>query len=124
MDIKKRLAEELVAAFHSPEAAAAARAEFERVFQQREAPADIPEFVVHADSAAVSNPGSDGFDADLSRLLVDADLAGSRAEARRLLSQGAVEIDGRRVNEERVRLAYGAVIRAGRRRFARLINHR
>ena len=121
MDLKKRLAEELVATFHSPRAAAVARAEFERVFQQRETPTDIPDFAVLVDGAAISNPGSDGFDADLSRLLVDAGLADSRAEARRLLGQGAVAIDGHRCDEERVRLAYGAVVRVGRRRFIRLV---
>ena len=121
MDFKKRLGEEMVATFHSPEAAAAARAEFERVFQQRESPQDVPEFAADLNSDGVSNPDAEGFDADIARLLVDAGLAASRAEARRLLQQNAVTIDGERSAGERARIAYGSVIRVGRRRFVRIV---
>ena len=121
MDLKKRLGEEMVATFHSPEAAAAARAEFERVFQQRESPQDIPEFTADLNSDGVSNPDAEGFEADIVRLLVDAGLAASRAEARRLLQQNAVTIDGERSAGERARIAYGSVIRVGRRRFVRIV---
>ena len=121
MDFKKRLGEEMVATFHSPEAAAAARAEFERVFQQRESPQDIPEFAADLNSDGVSNPDAEGFEADIVRLLVDAGLAASRAEARRLLQQNAVTIDGERSVGERARIAYGSVIRVGRRRFVRIV---
>ena len=121
MDLKKRLGEEMVATFHSPEAAAAAREEFERVFQQRESPQDIPEFTADLNSDGVSNPDAEGFEADIVRLLVDAGLAASRAEARRLLQQNAVTIDGERSAGERARIAYGSVIRVGRRRFVRIV---
>ena len=121
MDLKKRLGEEMVTTFHSPEAAADARAEFERVFQQRESPQDIPEFAADLNSDGVSNPDAEGFDADIARLLVDAGLAASRAEARRLLQQNAVTIDGERSAGERARIAYGSVIRVGRRRFVRIV---
>ena len=121
MDLKKRLGEEMVATFHSPEAAAAAREEFERVFQQRESPQDIPEFAADLNSEGVSNPDAEGFEADIARLLVDAGLAASRAEARRLLQQNAVTIDGERSAGERARIAYGSVIRVGRRRFVRIV---
>ena len=121
MDLKKRLGEEMVAMFHSPEAAAAAREEFERVFQQRESPQDIPEFAADLNSEGVSNSDAEGFEADIARLLVDAGLAASRAEARRLLQQNAVTIDGERSAGERARIAYGSVIRVGRRRFVRIV---
>ena len=121
MDLKKRLGEEMVATFHSPEAAAAAREEFERVFQQRESPQDIPEFAVDLNSDGVINPDTEGFEADIARLLVDAGLAASRAEARRLLQQNAVTIDGERSAGKRARIAYGSVIRVGRRRFVRIV---
>ena len=121
MDLKKRLGEEMVATFHSPEAAAAAREEFERVFQQHESPQDIPEFAADLNSEGVSNPDAEGFEADIARLLVDAGLAASRAEARRLLQQNAVTIDGERSAGERARIAYGSVIRVGRRRFVRIV---
>ena len=121
MEFKKRLGAEMVTTFHSLEAAAAAREEFERVFQQRESPQDIPEFAADLNSDGVSNPDVEGFDADIARLLVDAGLAASRAEARRLLQQNAVTIDGERSAGERARIAYGSVIRVGRRRFVRIV---
>ena len=121
MDLKKRLGAEMVATFHSPEVAAGAREEFERVFQQRESPQDIPEFAAGLNSDGVSNPDAEGFEADIARLLVDAGLAASRAEARRLLQQNAVTIDGERSTGERARIAYGSVIRVGRRRFVRIV---
>ena len=65
MDIKKRLGEELTATFHSTEAATAAREEFERIFQRRETPEDIPEAAVdltgppsHPTMPTVSRPTS------------------------------------------------------------------
>ncbi len=121
MDLKKRLGGEIVAAFHSPAAATAARAEFERVFQQRETPSDAPERAVSPASDAVEEAGPDGFTADLSRLLVEIGLAASRSEARRLLQQNAVQIDGERPEGERARVPYGAVIRVGSRRHARIV---
>ncbi len=121
MDIKKRLGEELVAMFHSLADAAAARADFEHVFQQREAPTEIPEYAIGAASEAIADADADGFTADLSRLLVEAGLAASRAEARRLLSQNAVEIDGEHPPAEQARIPYGATLRVGRRRFLRIV---
>ena len=121
MDLKKRLGEELTAAFHSPEAATAAREEFERVFQRREAPEDIPAIAVDPSGPAVVSHDADGFEADLSHLLPALDMAASRSEARRLLRQNAVQIDGERPDGERVRIPYGALVRVGSRRFARVV---
>jgi tyrosyl-tRNA synthetase len=121
MAFKKRLGVELVAWFHSMEEGEGARDEFERVFQQREQPADVPEFVVTAATEGVSGLTSSGFTADLSRLLVAAGLAPSRGEARRLLQQNAVEIDGARVSDTTAVLLFDTVVRAGRRRFIRVV---
>ena len=121
MAFKKRLGVELVAWFHSMEEGEGARDEFERVFQQREQPADVPEFVVTAATEGVSGLTSSGFTANLSRLLVAAGLAPSRGEARRLLQQNAVEIDGARVSDTTAVLLFDTIVRAGRRRFIRVI---
>ena len=121
MDIKKRLGEELTAAFHSPEEAAAAREEFERVFQRRETPEDIPEVAVDLTGPAVVSHDAEGFEADLSHLLPALNMAASRSEARRLLQQNAVQVDGERPDGERVRVRYGALVRVGSRRFARVV---
>ena len=58
----------------------------------------------------------------LSRVLVDAKLADSATEARRLINQGAVQIDGEKVSEDgdASALKPGSILRAGRRRFAKL----
>ena len=121
MDLKKRLGEEITAVFHSPEAATAAREEFERVFQRRETPEDIPEVAVGPAGPAVLSQDADGFEADLSHLLPALNLAASRSEARRLLQQNAVQIDGERPDSERARVPYGALVRVGSRRFARVV---
>ena len=131
MDMKKRLGEEIVTAFHSPDDATAARAEFERVFQQRATPSDVPEVRAPVDFRLAGGTATgggeaiivdaDGFTADLSRLLVELGLAASRSEARRLLQQNAVQIDGERPQGERVRIPYGAVIRVGSRRHVRVV---
>ena len=92
MELKKRLARELVAQFHDTDAAREAEGHFERTVQGRELPEEISEFALPPSEALA--------DMRLSRLLVDAGLASSAGEARRLIEQGAVQIDGERVNED------------------------
>jgi tyrosyl-tRNA synthetase len=121
MEFKKRLGVEMVTWFHSAEAGEQARAEFERVFQQREQPTDVPDFVVTDATEGVSAISDAGFTADLSRLLVAAGLAASRGEARRLLGQNAVEVDGTRVADGEAQVAFDVIVRAGRRRFVRVV---
>ena len=114
MELKKRLARELVAQFHDVEAAREAERHFERTVQGGGEPEDMPE---HALPPAETLAGM-----RLSRLLVDAGLAGSAGEARRLISQGAVQIDGERVSDDSAAgVKAGVVLRAGRRRYVRLV---
>jgi tyrosyl-tRNA synthetase len=121
MELKKRLGVEMVAWFHSPEAAEAARVEFEHVVQGGEEPEEVPEFVVNEGADGVSAVDDDGFTADLSRLLPAAGLTASRGEAHRLLRQNAVEVDGARASADAMRIAWGALVRAGRRRYVRIV---
>ena len=113
---KKRLAETVTAAFHSAEAAAAARGEFDRVFSKRELPSDIPEV------ALLSSDLSEGGRILPAKLITKAALASSTSEARRLVAQGAVTLDGDKVADtpEGVEVADGQVLRVGKRRFARI----
>lgn len=109
-DLKMRLAREIVAQFHSPEAAAQAEAEFVRVFQRKELPEELPTFTL---TVAEISPID---------LLIQAGLAASRSEARRLIDQGGVELDGERVRGlEPVPIKDGAVLKVGKRRFVRLV---
>ena len=107
---KLALARFIVARSHGEEAARAAEEHFERVVQRGEAPEEIPEH---------SLPGGDSV--HLPTLLADA-FGLSTSEARRLISQGGVKLDGNAVSEldlPRARLE-GAVLQAGKRRFVRL----
>jgi len=113
MELKKRLAREIVNQFHDAAAAAKAEASFERVVQQGQAPKEIPETTI--DQEAV-----------LSKLLRETDTVSSTSQAKRLIKQGAVTIDGKRVNVPGYVLRpedlppEGAVIQAGKRRFLRV----
>ncbi len=107
---KDRLAQAIVARFHGAEAAAAASAEFSRVFSQSQIPTDIP-------VVSIAEP-----ELPLAALLVRCGLAASNGEARRLIEQGAVRIDGERMTDPRAPVAIrpGMVVRAGKRGFARV----
>ena len=117
MDFKKQLARIITETFHDAQAARAAEAQFERVVQRRDLPGEMPEY-------SLAQAG----DMAINRLLVQAELVASNGEARRLVGQGAVEIirpGGDRVTivagHPTPPLAPGDVIRAGRRRFVRLV---
>ena len=115
-EAKKRLAWTLVAWFHGEDKARRGQEHFERVFEEERPPEEMPEVAVGGllDSAQRAN---------IVDLLVAAKVASSRSEARRLVEGGAVELNGERVTSPRDRVAVrpGAVLRAGRLRFARLI---
>jgi tyrosyl-tRNA synthetase len=111
MTVKKRLAHELVKDFWSVGDAEVAAAEFARTVQQKEVPDDIPVLKVAGGSSALLS-------AEISR----AGLAKSRSEARRLLEQNAVEINGKTVNEdlEMDKIDDGSIIKVGKRRYIRV----
>ncbi|MBT9173070.1 MAG: Tyrosine--tRNA ligase [Syntrophomonadaceae bacterium] len=113
-DAKMRLAYRIVQIYHGQPAADLAAAEFRKVFQQRDLPSDIPEI----DASALTGNGS----VQLVRLLVYAGLAASNSEARRLLNQGGVRVDGEKIDdaEAEILVRPGLVIQAGKRRFIRL----
>ena len=114
-DAKMMLARLLVTQYHGEAAAREAEERFVQVFQRRELPEDIPE--VRLEPEMVRSGAARVVD-----LLVAAGLVESRSEARRMVRQGAVSVDGRRIDDEQAALAVsdGSVVRVGRRRFARL----
>lgn len=109
-DIKERLAFQIVADLHSVEAAERAREAFDRLFRRRELPEQMPEIEVPAEGWIV-------------QIMVQAGLASSNNEARRLIAQGGVRLDGQRVDNPDLvlRLERPVVIQVGRRRFVRLV---
>lgn len=114
-DVKMRLAREIVARFHDEAAAQRAQAHFERVFGQGEAPEDVPELAV---------PASDLKDGAIwiVKLLVLSGFASSNGEARRLIEQGGVRIDGEVQKDPGLDWVVqdGALLQVGKRKFARL----
>jgi tyrosyl-tRNA synthetase len=114
-DAKMRLAREIVAQYHGEQAAEAAEAEFRRVFSEREAPDAAIEFPIAFD-------GASEIEIDLVQVLTNSRIVGSNSDVRRLISQGAVEADGKRVNEPRIKVRRDAVIRVGKHRFLRIVN--
>jgi tyrosyl-tRNA synthetase len=114
-EAKARLAEELVAFLHGREAARAARLDFDRRFREGGLPAEVPEH-------AFPSCGPEGL--PLANLLHALGLAASTSEARRLVSQGGVRIDGEVVDDplRPVRpTPAGQVLQVGKRRFARVL---
>lgn len=112
MAFKQALAERLVERFHGAEAAAAARDHFRRTVQRKELPDDIPEHALETDP-----DGRRG----LLDLLQSLGLTPSRGEARRLVAQRAVSLDGARVEDPGLFLEPGSyLLQVGKRRFARV----
>jgi tyrosyl-tRNA synthetase len=112
MEVKKELASTVVGELHSPGAAEEARREFERVFSARDLPTEIPEVCLPLEGNVML----------LSKLLCSAGIASSNSEARRLIQQRGVKVDGRVVDDVKAELQVSAGLRlllqAGKRRFA------
>ncbi len=108
-DAKMRLAREVVTRFLGEQAAEEAEKHWREVFQQGDLPSDIPEANLAAGRYWVI------------RLLVELGLAGSNSEARRAVEQGAVRVDGQRVEDVNAELDVrdGTVVQVGKRRFQR-----
>jgi tyrosyl-tRNA synthetase len=108
-DAKVLLARTLTADFHGQAAADQAEEEFQRVFSKKEIPAQVPEFQTFRGTHKVAD------------LLVAANMAPSKKEAQRLLTQGAVEADGKRMSErDQLDLQAPVLIQVGKRRFVRI----
>ncbi|HJP65683.1 MAG TPA: tyrosine--tRNA ligase [Actinomycetota bacterium] len=124
-EAKRRLAREIVAAYHGEGEGRAAEERFDQVHKRRETPEDVPEFAVReADVFSESKGG--GISLNVPALLVQLGLAESRSEARRLMAQEGVRADGKVVTPELERWTIdpqellGQVWQVGRRRFARV----
>ncbi len=111
-DIKILLAKEIIARFHDEEQAQAAHQAFIDRFQKGAIPDDIEEVVLEAgDGLAIAN------------LLKDAGLVGSTSDGMRMIKQGAVKMDGEKVEDSRQIFNAGleAVFQVGKRKFAKVI---
>lgn len=111
MQAKMDLARRLITDFHSAAAAAAAQRHFDSVIRNKALPDAMPEHRVPAGKTK------------LTQLLVDSELASSKTDARKLIQQGAVSIDGDRATDDRdlsIETAGEVVLKVGKRRFVRI----
>lgn len=109
MEQKKQLAFEIVKLYHGEKAAKNAEKEFERVFQKREKPQQVPSYQI------VKKKDS------LVTLLIKTGLAKSNSEAKRLIKQGGVEIGGKTIKEiQEITIKDGMIIRVGKKRFIKI----
>ena len=111
-DIKFLLAEELITRFHDAESAVAARDAFIARFQKGAMPDEMPEHTLEAPEGSLP----------IANLLKEAGLVSSTSEAFRMIKQGAVKIDGEKLEDKSVRFESGTchVFQVGKRRFARI----
>jgi tyrosyl-tRNA synthetase len=111
-EVKVELGREIVARFHGVPAAVQAVEAFDARFRRDEVPADLPEMEIAAGPAGLAMP----------QLLKAAGLVASTSEAMRLIGQGAVKVDGERLEDRSRLLMPGAAVllQVGKRRFARV----
>ena len=112
MELKKRLASEIIRRFHSEIEASDAQREFEKVFSQRELPDDMP----------VVELKWDGDELWLPRIISTTVPPTSGSEARRLIKEGAVTVNGERVTDIEKKLRRGEyILKIGKKRFVKIV---
>jgi len=106
-EAKLKLAEIITTQYHSLEAARRERLEFERVFANKEIPEDIPVYKLTDGNKIID-------------ILLKNNLAPSRNEARRLIKQAAVTLDGSTIDNEEAQIDKAGILKIGKRRFLKL----
>ena len=114
MQAKAELARSIVTDFHSAADARAAEEHFDRVIRQKENPEEIPEFRIQEAGSLL-----------LADVIAQVGFAPSKSEARRLLKQGGVSLDGEKVQDPAFEVDTGRlrdfILRVGKRKFARIL---
>jgi tyrosyl-tRNA synthetase len=112
-DIKRSLARKLVAIYHSEEAAQEAEREFDNIFVKKGLPDEVPEFVLDSTINEI----------DILELIVMVGFAPSKSEARRLVTQGGVTIDGEKISDfkSQIKPSSSQILKVGKRNFIKLI---
>ncbi len=111
-NIKRELAKALVKMYHSQEAADQAEEEFDRIFIKKEIPDDIPEFSFEAGEKEIG----------IVELIVKVKFASSKGEAKRLVSQGGVSINGDKIDDINKTIALDGehILKVGKRKFIKI----
>ncbi len=123
MNLKKRLAREIVTQLYSQKDAGEAEEYFSRTVQKKGVPDEIPEY--QFSFLEVATPPAESVIGawDVSRIITAGTAqVKSRSEANRLIAQGAVSIDGKKISNNMATVRSGSIIQVGKRRFAKVIN--
>jgi len=110
-DIKKYLGRTIVRMYHGEETSKSAESAFEQVFVKKDIPDEMPEFSLEQDKIRIDD------------LLITTKTATSKNEARRLITQGGVSVDGEKIDNAftEIELSGEKVLKVGKRKFARLL---
>ncbi|MEW6660285.1 MAG: tyrosine--tRNA ligase [Thermodesulfobacteriota bacterium] len=125
--VKEDLAKEIVTRYHSREAAEHEAREFIRVLREKEVPEDLEEIIINRDTIPTirfrSLEPEKGIDVDLPYLMVTTGTAATTSEARRLINQGGVQIDGEKATDLAIKLSPGEprILKVGKRRFKKVV---
>lgn len=111
-DIKRELARKLVSMYHNNESARAAEQEFDNIFINKGLPDDLEKFKI-----------DEGKELNILDLIILVNFASSKGEARRLVTQGGVSIDGEKISnvQQNIKLNKGMILKVGKRKFIKLI---
>ena len=107
-DAKMQLAWEIASSFYGDDQANKAQEDFIRMFQHKDVPDEMPEFSLAAGSCVID-------------VLVDLGLCSSRSEARRLVTQNGVRLDGEILGDPSAPFPHSGVIQVGKRHFVRIV---
>lgn len=108
-DVKMRIAHEIVSIFHSEQDAVRAQNEFIRVFQQKDVPQDVPEYNLQTGQTVLD-------------VLFDSGLVTTKSEARRLISQNGVRLDGETLKDPNQIFPHDGILQVGKRKFLRVVS--
>lgn len=110
-DLKRQLARELVTMYHSKSDAINAEQEFDKLFIKKDIPDDMPEYLPKDGEKLIS-------------IMVKNNLVGSKSEARRMITQGAIKLDGEKVIDIHFKISVNspAVLKVGKRKFLKILS--
>jgi len=106
--VKQRLAREIVSLYHGEDVAISAEEEFNLIFKKKDIPDDIPEFAISGATKIID-------------ILTQSKTCASGGEARRMIKQNAVSIDGKKITDIFQEITEECVIKVGKRRFVKVI---
>ena len=111
-DLKRRLAREIITLYHGKTNALDAEKEFDKIFINKQIPSELPEFNINKNEKIW-----------IVKLLTSANMSKSSSEARRLIKQGGVTIDGNKINDTEMDIEFSneAVLKVGKKRFLKII---